>query len=171
MLSVSKKLLNQSKYQLPSRNDKKITLETDNTPGTKVIFLVDDNSNCYGPLEWELFDSISNTILLKKISSEIESYKLPEEFLNKIDLKDLLEFSFYDSDTSVVIINKVSNLSIFLYNLKSYFDYSSDQEIIGFFTKINTKNMPVNEITLQIYLILLIKIIIQRIIKPKKLIY
>jgi hypothetical protein len=135
---------------LPSRNDKKITLETDNTPGTKVIFLVDDNSNCYGPLEWELFDSISNTILLKKISSEIEDYKLPEEFLNKIDLKDLLEFSFYDSDTSVVIINKISNLSIFLYNLKSYFDYSSDQEIIGFFTKkINTKNMPVSEITIQ----------------------
>lgn len=135
---------------LPNRNDKQVTLETDNIPGTKVIFLVDNGSDCYGPLEWELVDSRSNTILLKKISAEIEDYKLPEEFLNKLSLKDLLEFSLYDSDSSVVIINKISNLSIFLYNLKNYFDYSSDQEIITFFTKkTNTKNMPISEITLQ----------------------
>lgn len=135
---------------LPDRNEKKIVLETGNVPGTKIIFLVDDRSECYGPLEWEILDTKSNTILLKKISSEIEDYRLPEEFLNKIFFKDLLEFSLYDSESSIILINKISNLSIFLYNLKNYFDYSSDQEVIGFFTKkINTKNMPINEITLQ----------------------
>lgn len=135
---------------LPDRNEKKINLENDNHPGTKIIFLVDDKSECYGPLEWETVDLRSNTILLKKISSDIEDYRLPEEFLNKINLKDLLEFSLYDSNSDIVIVNEISNLSIFLYNLKNYFDYSSDQEVIGFFTKkINTKNMPINEISLQ----------------------
>lgn len=135
---------------LPDRNEKKITLETDNVPGTKIIFLVDDQSECYGPLEWEMDDVRSNTILLKKISTDIEDYRLPEEFVNKIDLKDLLSFSLYDSGSNILLVNKISDLSIFLYNLKNYFDYSSDQEIIGFFTKkINTKNMPVQEITLQ----------------------
>lgn len=135
---------------LPDRNEKKVSLETDNVPGTKIVFLVDDNSECFGPLEWEIDDIRSNTILLKKISTDMEDYKLPEEFLNRINLKDLLGFSLYDSESNILLINKISDLSIFLYNLKDYFDYSSDQEIIAFFTKkINTKNMPVNEITLQ----------------------
>lgn len=136
--------------ELPDRNDKEIILSTENFPGTKIIFLVNGKGECFGPLEWEVKNKDSKIITVKKITAQLENFKLPEEFINKIDLKDILEFAVYNGEKNVYLVNQLAELGIFVQGLKEYFDYSSDQEIISFFTKKLTKrNTPINEITPQ----------------------
>lgn len=136
--------------ELPDRNDKEIILPTDNFPGTKIIFLVNGRGECYGPLEWEIKDKDNKVITIKKNTTPLENFKLPEEFIHKITLKDILEFAVYNEEKNIYVVNQLAELGVFLQGLKEYLDYSSDQEIISFFTKKLTKrNTPLNEITPQ----------------------
>lgn len=134
--------------ELPDRNNKEIILES--LPGTKVIFLVNRESECYGPFEWELKDKNNKIIVVKKNTTPLDNFKLPEEFIYKIALNDILEFSIINSDKNVYLVNQISELGVFLQQIKGYFDYSSDSELINFFTKKLTKrNTPIHEITPQ----------------------
>lgn len=136
--------------ELPNRNDKEIILPDDNFPGTKIIFIVDRQGSCYGPLEWEIKDKDNKIIILKKNSTHLETFKLPEEFIHKITVKDIFGFAAYNQYRNIFLVNQLAELGVFLQSLKEYFDYSSDQEIISFFTKkLNKRNTPINEITPQ----------------------
>lgn len=136
--------------ELPDRNDRDIILPNDNFPGTKVIFLVNGNGDCYGPLEWDIKDKENKVITIKKNTTPLDNFKLPEEFIYKSNFKDIFSFSVFNQEKSVCLVYELGKLGVYLQGLKEYFDYSSDQELISFFTKkLNRRNTPINEITPQ----------------------
>lgn len=136
--------------ELPDRNDKDIILPNDNFPGTKVIFLANGVGDCYGPLEWDIKDKENKIITIKKNSTHLENFKLPEEFIYKITFKDIFGFTVFNPEKGVCLIYELGKLGVYLQELKEYFDYSSDQELISFFTKkLTRRNTPINEITPQ----------------------
>lgn len=136
--------------ELPDRNDRDIILPNDNFPGTKVIFLANGNGDCYGPLEWEIKDKENKIITIKKNTIPLENFKLPEEFIYKTTFKEIFSFSVFNQVKSVCLVYELGKLGVYLQGLKEYFDYSSDQELISFFTKkLNRRNTAINEITPQ----------------------
>lgn len=136
--------------ELPDRNHREIILPNENFPGTKVIFLVNGNGDCYGPLEWEIKDKDNKIITVKKNTTPLENFKLPEEFIYKINFKDIFGFSVFNEEKSVCLVYELGKLGVYLQGLKEYFDYSSDQELISFFTKkLARRNTSINDITPQ----------------------
>ena len=89
--------------ELPDRNDRDIILPNDNFPGTKVIFLVNGNGDCYGPLEWDIKDKENKVITIKKNTTPLDNFKLPEEFIYKSNFKDIFSFSVFNQEKSVCL--------------------------------------------------------------------
>lgn len=105
-------------------------------PSTTYIYLVDNESTCYGPFKWEIIDD-QEKILLKKIDSPLPGRVLYAGNIFKGDFNalddNLLLCKNLDEGSRVYFtdLTKLHN------NPKlTSIDYSSDEDIISLFSKI-----------------------------------
>ena len=105
-------------------------------PSTTYIYLVNNESTCYGPFKWEILNN-QEKILLKKIDSPLPGRVLYPGNIFNGDFKAL-------SDNSLLCNNLAEGGRIYFTDLTmlhnnsklTSIDYSSDEDIVGLFSKI-----------------------------------
>lgn len=105
-------------------------------PSTTYIYLIDSRSTCYGPFKWEIL-SDQEKILLKKIDSPLPGRVLYTGNIFKGDFEGLV-------NNILICQNLPESNRLYFTDLTSLHnnpkltsvDYSSDEDIVGLFSKI-----------------------------------
>lgn len=118
---------------LPNPNQRKLSVSA--YPRTKYIFLKDGN-NTFGPFEWKVSDTNSEPeIEIDFLSGpfpgirlgQYQTYRIPSEKIIALSVKDPIEHRIFTQSINAIQAGE-------------YFDYSSDEEVVKYVSKLAAEN-------------------------------
>lgn len=116
--------------ELPDPNSRFLSEEV-SVPGTKYIFVKNQNNAAFGPLEWEITSVEDRQIHISVPTSQLPGPKLQQGQIYELSAEKVIPPKVLVTDDGRMFIRDLQEVLIG----SSFYDYSSDEDIIHFCAK------------------------------------